>query len=297
VLDRLWRSLKRWRRLTAGPVTLHFGFRRSVTIRRSKHHHLTPASPSLRHTRKVDSDAVPPQGGLLCGVAVIVGVGPGLGRALALRLAASGMTLVVVSRNAGNQDTLVTEIRRLGGRAYAYACDATDEGSIEALLEKVRETLDVPALVVYSLQWFAKTPSLDVSVAELEDSWRHNCLGPFLLAREAGRAMAPLGRGTIVLIGSTSSIVGRAEHLSFAVGKFGMRALAHVLARELWPKGIHVAHLLIDADIREGVPEDYPQSDPAHVAESIEFLHRQPRTAWTSEMDLRPWDEQFWQHC
>jgi NAD(P)-dependent dehydrogenase (short-subunit alcohol dehydrogenase family) len=269
-------------------------------VRHSKHHRLSHAVGSERLCAQSPNDSSPRQHPGLespAGVAVVVGVGPGLGQTLAVRLAKAGMTVVVVSRDAMNQDALVAEIRNMGGTAFSHACDATDERSMEQLLERVRATLGIPALVVYSLQWFAKTPSLEVSVPEFEDSWRHNCLGPFLLAREAGRAMATVGRGTIVLIGSTSSVVGREEHLSFAVGKFGMRALAHVLARELWPRGIHVAHLLIDADIREGAPDDYSQSDPAHIAESIEFLHRQPRTAWTSEMDLRPWEEQFWQHC
>jgi NAD(P)-dependent dehydrogenase (short-subunit alcohol dehydrogenase family) len=300
MLAPFWKRLKRWRKLKAGPVTLHFGLRRSVRVRHSKHHRLDDAGGTARPCGRSLSEALfrqqtTPES--LAGVAVIVGVGPGLGQTLAVRLAEAGMTVVLVSRDAEKHDALVAEIRNMGGVAFSHACDATDERSMEQLLARVTETLNVPALVVYSLQWFARTPSLEVSVPEFEDSWRHNCLGPFLLAREAGKAMATVGRGTIVLIGSTSSVVGRAEHLSFAVGKFGMRALAHVLARELWPRGIHVAHLLIDADIREGSPADYPQSDPAHIAESIEFLHRQPRTAWTSEMDLRPWGERFWEHC
>ena len=107
------------------------------------------------------------------------------------------------------------------------------------------------------------------------------------------------GRGTIVLIGSTSSVIGRQAHLNLAVGKFGQRALAQVMARELWPLGIHVAHLLIDADISEDSTSkfDAPHADPYHIARSVLDLHLQPRTAWTSELDLRPWNEQFWEHC
>jgi NADP-dependent 3-hydroxy acid dehydrogenase YdfG len=111
--------------------------------------------------------------------------------------------------------------------------------------------------------------------------------------------MVPLGRGTIILVGSTSSILGRAEHLNLAVGRFGQRALAQVLTRELWPKGIHVAHVLIDADIDEGEERDDggPQADPSHITDVIVSLHRQQKTAWTSEVDVRPWNEQFWEHC
>jgi NAD(P)-dependent dehydrogenase (short-subunit alcohol dehydrogenase family) len=119
------------------------------------------------------------------------------------------------------------------------------------------------------------------------------------VAREAARAMVPLARGTIILVGSTSSLLGRAGHLNLAAGKFGQRALAQVMARELWPQGIHVAHLIIDADIHEGEerPDGGPQTAPEHVSEIVVSLHRQQSTAWTSEMDVRPWNERFWEHC
>ena len=111
--------------------------------------------------------------------------------------------------------------------------------------------------------------------------------------------MSPSGRGSIILVGSTSSIIGRAGHLNLAAGKFGQRAIAQVLARELWPVGIHVAHLLIDADISENDSEGDlgTSSDPKQIAEAVVSIHRQPKTAWTSEMDIRPWNEQFWEHC
>src|SRR6185295_10285778 len=109
---------------------------------------------------------------------------------------------------------------------------------------------------------------IEVEVAAFEESWRKNCLGGFIVAREAARQMVRLGRGTIVLVGSTSSLIGRTDHLNLAVGKFGLRALAQVLAREVWPLGVHVAHVVIDADIKEGDDDkaSIPQADPEHLA-------------------------------
>ncbi|HEX6361451.1 MAG TPA: short-chain dehydrogenase, partial [Albitalea sp.] len=115
------------------------------------------------------------------------------------------------------------------------------------------------------------------------------------------RRMVPAGRGSIVLIGSTSSLIGREGHLNLAVGKFGLRALAQVLSRELWNRGIHVAHVVIDADILEPGSQvaDVASraADPEHIAELVYSVHRQRRSAWTSELDVRPWNERFWEHC
>lgn len=142
-------------------------------------------------------------------------------------------------------------------------------------------------------------PAIEIATHVFEDYWRQNCLGAFVLAREAAVSMLPAGRGTIILIGSTSGLIARADHLTIAVGKFGLRAISQVLARELGPKGIHVAHLVIDADIKENelYGPDIPQAEPAHLAELVSMLHRQPSSAWTSELDARPSNEHFWQHC
>ena len=206
---------------------------------------------------------------------------------------------MLVSRNARRLDGLVAEIQNSGGFACAYGCDVTCESSVLELFAKISATHGVPNLVIYSLQSFGPGSVVDIELPAFEDGWKHNCLGSFLVARSAARLMHPSGRGSIILIGSTSSVLGRAGHLNLAVGKFGQRALAQVLARELWPKGIHVAHLLVDADIREDNAEETSESssDPNQIAEDVLSLHRQPKTAWTSEMDVRPWNEQFWEHC
>jgi NAD(P)-dependent dehydrogenase (short-subunit alcohol dehydrogenase family) len=154
-------------------------------------------------------------------------------------------------------------------------------------------------VVVYSMQEFGPGKTIDITASAFESALRHNCLGAFLIGRSAARSMSPLGRGTIVFVGSTSSIVGREGHLNLAVGKFGQRAISQVLCRELWPLGVNVAHVLIDADIQESEVhlEPFPQSRSEEIAESVFTLHNQPRTAWSSELDLRPWNEMFWNHC
>jgi NAD(P)-dependent dehydrogenase (short-subunit alcohol dehydrogenase family) len=233
------------------------------------------------------------------GTAVIVGVGPGFGYALARRLAADGFDLVLISRDADGLAVLVSEVAAFGTHVVSMGGDITDELDVSSLFKRIAAAFGTPSLVVYSLQEFGPGEVLDVSVPAFESAWRHNCLGAFLVSRAAGRAMRPGGSGSILLIGSTSSLIGRAGHLNLAVGKFGQRALAQVLARELWPAGIHVAHVVIDADIRETNTShhNYPQANPDDIAQTVLAVHRQPKTAWTSEIDLRPWNEKFWEHC
>lgn len=307
MLRRLWRGLKVWRRVGLGPVSLLFRFDRNVrispgTLRLDRHHPLHLRSKGSRHHPEAVHPGRPlPEGphgaGRPC--AVIVGVGPGVGIALAHRLAAEGYNLVLVSRDADRLQSLVLQLHELGVSVESYGADATDEGTVARLFDHVNKVHGIPALVVYCVQYFSPGPSIDVELPAFEAAWRHNCLGAFLVSRAAARAMLVRGSGTIVLVGSTSSILGRAGHLNLAVGKFGQRALAQVLARELWPRGIHVAHTIIDADVAEGSDtlDPAPQSDPHHIASAIFHLHQQPRTAWTSELDLRPWNEAFWEHC
>lgn len=286
----IWPSLQRWRSVGVGPVSLVFGFRRRVRItrgpvNRSDDRTATPAVP-LEKTNNSP------------GLAVIVGVGPGLGFTLAARLASEGFRLVLVCRNAAGLSKLVDDLVAGGAPSVAaLGCDATSEVQVDSLFERIESEFGSPSLVVYGLQDFGPGAVLDVSAAAFESCWRHNCFGAFLVSRAAGKSMRANQAGTIILVGSTSSILGRAGHLNLAVGKFGQRALSQVLARELWPEGVHVAHVMIDADINEGEAGFHPQAEPDHIAYSILAVHRQPRTAWTSELDLRPASEQFWQHC
>ncbi|HZX25661.1 MAG TPA: SDR family NAD(P)-dependent oxidoreductase [Telluria sp.] len=281
LLERSWQRLKVLRRLRVGPLALTYRFERPARV-----------TANSRSRLRRQCGPAPDEGGL----ALLVGVGPGFGDSLARQLAEQGFTLALAARNAERLDQLAASVP---GAAFAYGCDATLETSVDSLFELVTQRHGVPDLVVYAVQRFCPGDTLEVEGAAFEDCWRHNCLGSFLVARASARAMLARGSGTILLIGSTSSLTGRAGHLNLAVGRFGQRALAQVMARELWPHGLHVAHLVIDADIAEDGNESGgdPQADPAHIARIILDLHRQPPTAWSSEVDVRPFNERFWEHC
>lgn len=302
LLARIWYSAKRWRSLRMGQLAVFYRVGRTVPVTQPSDlysEHQGARHRQAGYTLLAGSDKARRTPESACEVAVVVGVGPGFGIATAKALAAHGMRVVMVARRAHALENVVRDIAAEGHAAFAYGCDATDERSVEKLMSWVTSMHGAPSLVIYSVQAFGPGRTADVEVAAFEESWRQNCLGGFLVARAAARLMTPRGQGSIILIGSTSSILGRADHLNLAVGKFGLRALAQVLSRELWDKGIHVAHVLIDADINEGqvVPASTPQSDPHDVAEIVLGLHRQKRSAWTSEVDVRPWNERFWEHC
>jgi NAD(P)-dependent dehydrogenase (short-subunit alcohol dehydrogenase family) len=299
MFEMLWYRLKIWRRIALGPVAFVFRLERAVPVSLGGVLKLDspvawPESPAKPQPMALSEQ---PRGS--SGVAVIVGVGPGFGHALARRLVNENFELVMVSRNADSLAPLAQELAKSGSKIAHYGADATDELQVVDVFQRIKASHGVPALVVYAVQKSGMRPVVDVTADAFEKAWRHNCFGSFLVARAAGLAMKPVGTGTIVLIGCTSAITGRADHLNLAVGKFGQRALAQVMAREMWPLGIHVAHVLIDADIAEpnAGPSDEPKSDPDHIAQSLLALHRQPKTAWTSELDLRPWNEKFWEHC
>lgn len=238
-------------------------------------------------------------------VAVIVGAGPGLGCALAQRFGAAAMHVAMARRRADRLDALAAECSGITHAARAYECDATDEASVAALFEQVQRELGEPDVVVYNAGSFSSRSILETDAEEFVQGWRTGCLGGFLVGRAAARAMmARLGRGgpggTILFTGATASLRGGAGFHSFAVGKFGLRALAQSMARELQPKGIHVAHVVIDGRIRPPAVIEHPQApadeamlDPHAIAEVYYQLHLQPRSAWTQELDLRPSVEKF----
>jgi NAD(P)-dependent dehydrogenase (short-subunit alcohol dehydrogenase family) len=228
--------------------------------------------------------------------ALVVGVGPGLGAALSRRFARGGLHVAVAARRAARLADLAGEI---GGRAYD--CDATDEASVERLFAAVAEAQGAPEVVVYNAGAFLRKPVVETDAAEFERSWRILCLGGFLVGRAAARAMLPGGRGSILFTGATASLRGGANFANLAVGKFGLRALAQSMARELGPQGIHVAHVVIDGQIadatRPGREPGARSADallaPDAIAETYWQLHKQDRSAWTLELDLRPWVEKF----
>jgi NAD(P)-dependent dehydrogenase (short-subunit alcohol dehydrogenase family) len=230
------------------------------------------------------------------GSAVIVGAGPGLGASLARRAGREGFTVFMSSRNETRLQTLAKEI---GG--HAIACDATREADVEKLFGEVSRSHGAPRLVIYNAGAFLPKSILETSAREFEDCWRAGCLGGFLVGRAAARLMVPAGQGTILFTGATASLRGSANFANLAVGKFGLRAVAQSMARELGPKGVHVAHIVVDgmieAEHRPGRKRSEHAPDallgPDAIAETYWQLHRQPRSAWTHEIDLRPWTEKF----
>ena len=228
-------------------------------------------------------------------VAVVVGAGPGLGSALARRFAEGGMAVAVARRR---QEELSALAEETGGRAYA--CDATDHGSVEALFQAVERDLGRPALVAFNAGAYQRGGILEIDPKDFERCWRIGCLGGFHVGQAAAKRMLPAGQGTILFTGATASLRGSAGFMNLAMPKFGLRAVAQSMARELGPQGIHVAHVLIDGQIAGDRPGYRPEERgedavlaPAAIAEAYWQLHRQPRSAWTQELDLRPWVEKF----
>lgn len=228
-------------------------------------------------------------------VAVVVGAGPGLGAALARRFAEAGMKVAVARRQTDELESLASEI---GGRAYA--CDATDHGAVEALFAAVERDLGSPSVVSFNAGAYRPGGVLEITPEDFELCWRIGCLGGFNVAQAAARRMLEAGSGTLLFTGATAALRGGAGFANLAVPKFGLRALAQSLARELGPKGIHVAHLIIDGQIAAERPGYDPAErgpdavlDPAAIAEAAYQIHLQPRSAWTQELDLRPWVERF----
>ncbi len=234
--------------------------------------------------------------------AIVVGTGPGLGAALARRFARAGMNVAAAARNPDKLSALVAEF---AGKVRAYACDAADERAVTRLFADVVRDSGAPRLVVFNAGAFVRKSILDTTAEEFERCWRTACLGGFLVGREAVRAMleAKTGnrhRGTVIFTGATASLRGGAMFHNLAVGKFGLRALAQSMAREFQPQGIHVAHVVIDGQIASERPghsaaergEDAVLA-PSAIAESYYQLHLQPPSAWTLELDLRPYVEKF----
>lgn len=287
--ERYWRQAKVWRTLRIGPVAAHFRLARAGVVTESG------LPPIARDGHASEQDSAAGSGG----TAVIIGMGAGLGEGLVRTLVARDMRVAAICRNASRWDEMVRQLRDRGHCTHVYSADVTSESSMRACVAEIERDLGVPDLVVYCVQSSIPGGVLETSVAAFEEAWRANCLGAFIAARELGSHMALRGSGTIVFAGATSGTIGRAGYLNLAVGKFGLRALAQVAARELSHRGVHVAHMLIDAHIDEGDAsgEEGPVAHAADVARLVCAVHDQPRSTWTHELDVRPWNERFWEHC
>jgi len=238
------------------------------------------------------------------GVCLVVGAGDGLGSAVARAFAAEGLT-VCITRRARNLDrlgALADEIRAAGGEAHAFGCDAREEAEVVALFDRIEAEIGPLEVVVFNIGANVRFPIVETTARVFTKVWEMACFGGFLAGREAARVMAPRGRGTLIFTGATASVRGREGFAAFAAAKAGLRALAQSLARELGPQGVHVAHVVIDGAVDgtfirsiRGEVDDLLARDsilkPADIAAAYVQLHRQPRSAWTHEMDLRPWSE------
>ena len=233
---------------------------------------------------------------------VVLGVGPGTGAAVARRFAKAGLGIAVAARRSESLDPVARELAVTGHRVLPIVTDAVDERSVVDLIERTERELGPIEVAVYNASGRVIKSVLDLTVQDMTEAWQRSCLGGFLFGREAAKRMVTRGSGTILFTGATSGMRGGANFAAFAVGKFGLRALAQSMARELGPRGIHVAYINIDGPINTGAPNTVAMAkerppggllEPDAIAEAYFQLHRQHRSTWTQELDLRPWVEKF----
>jgi len=227
------------------------------------------------------------------GIALIVGAGKGLSASLARACAKRGMKVALAARDT---EKLVALARETG--AKTYACDAAEPAGVETLFKSLDKDLGVPTLVVYNASARVRGPFVEIDAAQVSKALQVSAFGGFLVAQEAAKRMLKAGSGSILFTGASASVKGYPQSASFAMGKFALRGLAQSMARELAPKGIHVAHFVIDGGIAQ--PGDTRTDrgpdgflSPDAIAQTYLQINDQPRSAWTWEVELRPWTEAF----
>lgn len=225
--------------------------------------------------------------------ALIVGAGEGLSASLARLLSREGIRVALAARSV---EKLAAIARETG--AEAFACDAANRGEVEHLFNDVESRIGAPHVVIYNASGRTRGAFVGLDPAEVERTLAVSAFGGFLVAQQAVRRMLPNNFGAVLFTGASASVRGYAQSAPFAMGKFALRGLAQSMARELAPQGIHVAHFVIDGAIRNPgrtEPPDMPDSmlDPDAIAENYLHVLKQPRSAWTWEMELRPWVERF----
>lgn len=237
-------------------------------------------------------------------VVLVIGAGDALGGAIARRFAREGMTACVVRRTADALLPLVAEIEAAGGRAHAFGADARLEEVMVPLVDRIEAEIGPIEVAVHNIGANVRFGIRETTARVYRKVWEMAAFSAFLTGREAARVMAPRNRGTILFTGATASVRGGSGFSAFAGAKHAVRALAQSMARELGPEGIHVAHTIIDgaidtAFIRDNFPDAYARKahdgilQPDDIAEAYWQIHKQPRTAWTHELDLRPWTESW----
>jgi NAD(P)-dependent dehydrogenase (short-subunit alcohol dehydrogenase family) len=227
--------------------------------------------------------------------ALIVGVGNGISASFARLLAGENCKVALAARAT---DKLADLAKATG--ASLHGCDATDAAQVVALFDQVEKVLGVPEVVLYNASARARGPIVDLDPADVDNAMRVSAFGGFLVGQQAAKRMLKRGSGAIFFTGASASVKGYAQSAPFAMGKFALRGLAQSMARELQPKGIHVAHFVIDGGVRNPgtgrvEPADAPDSflDPDGIAQTYLAVLKQPRSAWSLEVELRPWVERF----
>ena len=235
---------------------------------------------------------------------LVVGAGDATGGAIARRFAREGYIACVTRRHADKLAPLVARIEAEGGSARAFGSDARKEDEVVALFAQIEKEIAPIEVAVFNIGANVRFGITETTARVYTKVWEMACFGGFLMGREVAKAMLPRGRGTIIFTGATASLRGREGFAAFAGAKHALRALAQSMARELWPKGIHVAHPVIDGAIdaefiRSNFPDRYALKDqqgilsPEHIADAYWQIHQQPRDAWTHETELRPWMESW----
>ncbi len=242
--------------------------------------------------------------------AIIIGVGAerGTGAAVARRFAAGGLHTVLAGRTEERLEERAAEITDAGGSASIHVLDVRKEDEVAALFDAVEADHAPIRSVTFNPGANVRHPLAETEAWLFEHLWRVSCFGGFLVSREATRRMAASGGGSLLFTGATGSLRGADGHAAFAAAKAGLRMVSQSAAREYGPKGVHVAHIVVDGaidgeKIREGMPERVAEIDarggsdtmldPDAIAEAFWQVHAQPRSAWTHELDLRPWTETF----
>lgn len=237
-------------------------------------------------------------------VVLVIGAGDATGGAIAKRFAREGYVACVTRRSADKLQPLVDEIRAGGGEAHGFASDARKEEEVAALVEGIERDIGPIEVFVFNIGANVPCSILEETARKYFKIWEMACFSAFLTAQAVARRMVTRERGTILFTGATAGLRGAAHFAAFAGAKHGVRALAQSMARELGPRNIHVAHVVVDgaidtAFIRDTFPDIYARKDqdgildPEHIADNYWFLHTQPRDAWTFELDLRPWMERW----
>ncbi len=241
-------------------------------------------------------------------VALLVGAGDAIGAAVARRFALGGYKVCIARRDAAKSEALIEELRAEGCEVHAFSVDARQEAEVQSLFARVEETIGPIEVCLFNAGSNVRKPLLETTGTLFLKAWELACFAGFLVAREAARHMLKRGHGTMLFTGATASVRGSSGFSAFSSAKFGLRALAQAMARELGPKNIHVVHLLIDAgvdsaaiharmkaasgiDVNDIPPDSLTKTKS--IAEAYWFAHHQARDGWTHELDLRPFVEKW----